>query len=172
MEACIACHGSGELPTRANRRLFRFLTTSTASAATATAANRVGATTSVLSAISSSSSSEADVTHFTSERGISLLLSWPAAEPVSCQLLAAMEIRAKQCDKEGTLWSSKHKKSSRVKMGLPSTSEDSKRDSGLRQRRAASSFASMPEWYGTLCQSGMQWISLHWDKGFHHRKGV
>ena len=69
MEACIACHGSGELSMRANRRLFRLLTSSTASAATANAAARAGATASVLSAISGSSFSEADVTHFKSERG-------------------------------------------------------------------------------------------------------
>ena len=59
---------------RANRRLFRLLTTSTASAATANAAARAGATTSVLSAISGSSSSEADVTHFKSERGVGLFV--------------------------------------------------------------------------------------------------
>ena len=78
---------------RANRRLFRLLTTSTASAATATAANRVGATTSVLSAISGSSSSEADVSHFMSERGIGLFVEL-ACSRASVLSAACAESRA------------------------------------------------------------------------------
>ena len=93
MEACIACHGSGELPMRANRRLFRLLTTTTASAATATAAARVGATASVLSAISGSSSSEADVTHFQSERGVGLFVEL-ACSRASVLSAACAESRA------------------------------------------------------------------------------
>ena len=73
---------------RANRRLFRLLTSSTASAATANAAARGGATASVLSAISGSSSSEADVTHFKSERGVGLFVELVCSKAVSCQLHA------------------------------------------------------------------------------------
>ena len=93
MEACIACHGSGELPMRANRRLFRLLTSSTASAATANAAARGGATASVLSAISGSSSSEADVTHFKSERGVGLFVEL-ACSKASVLSAACAESRA------------------------------------------------------------------------------
>lgn len=60
LQTCIACHGSGELPMRANRRLYRLLThasvTAPAGAAQRPIASALAAT---------SSSSEDDVTHFT-----------------------------------------------------------------------------------------------------------
>jgi|Cyp1metagenome_2_1107374.scaffolds.fasta_scaffold60276_5 mono/diheme cytochrome c family protein len=39
LQTCIACHGSGELPMRANRRLYRLLTSASVTA-TAGAAQR------------------------------------------------------------------------------------------------------------------------------------